>query len=129
MPCHDALFVRTISCHGVAMLIYKILLPSEWAEFEAAGRFDGSPFDRSSGFIHCSSREQVSATAQRVFGDEPQLVVVAVDAQAVSRSLSWEAAPDGGPYPHMYAPLPLNAVVATYHAAGAPAVDEVLPSE
>ncbi len=129
MPCHAALFVRPISCHGVAMLIYKILLPSEWAEFEAAGRFDGSPFDRSSGFIHCSSREQVSATAQRVFGDEPQLVIVAVDAQAVSRSLSWEAAPEGGPYPHVYAPLPLNAVVATYHAAGAPAVDEVLPSE
>ena len=111
------------------MLIYKILLPSEWAEFQAAGRFDGSPFDRSSGFIHCSSREQVSGTAERVFGDEPQLVVVAVDAEAVTQSLSWEAAPDGGTYPHVYAPLPLNAVVAAYRVAGAPAVDEVLPRE
>jgi uncharacterized protein (DUF952 family) len=94
-PCHVVLSVRTMSCHGVAMLIYKILLPSEWAEFESAGRVDGSPFDRSSGFVHCSSREQVSGTAQRVFGDESRLVVVAVDAQAVSESLSWEAAPDG----------------------------------
>jgi uncharacterized protein (DUF952 family) len=42
------------------VLIYKILLPAEWAKFEAAGRFDGSRFDRSSGFVHCSSREQVS---------------------------------------------------------------------
>jgi uncharacterized protein (DUF952 family) len=110
------------------MMIYKILLPSEWAEFEATGRFDGSPFDRSSGFIHCSSREQVSATAQRVFGDIPQLVVVAVDAQAVSQSLSWEATSDGDPYPHVYGPLPRQAVVAVYHVAGAPAVDEILPT-
>jgi len=35
MLCHVSLFVRTVSWHGVAMLIYKILLPSEWAEFEA----------------------------------------------------------------------------------------------
>jgi hypothetical protein len=35
---------RTNDCD--AMLIYKILLPAEWAEFETAGRFDGSPFDR-----------------------------------------------------------------------------------
>jgi uncharacterized protein (DUF952 family) len=47
------------------VLIYKILLPSQWAEFEAAGRFDGSPFDRSCGFIHCSSREHVGGTALR----------------------------------------------------------------
>jgi uncharacterized protein (DUF952 family) len=111
------------------MLIYKILLPSEWAEFEATGRFDGSPFDRSSGFIHCSSREQVSGTAQRVFGDEPELVVVAVDAQMVGESLIWEAAADGGRYPHVYAPLPLNAVAAVYRVAGAPSVDDLVPGE
>jgi uncharacterized protein (DUF952 family) len=111
------------------MLIYKILLPSEWAEFEAVGRFDGSPFDRSSGFIHCSSREQVSGTARRVFAEEPALVVVAVDAQAVAESLRWEAAPDGGLFPHVYAPLPLRAIAAVYSVAGASSVDRVLPPE
>ena len=111
------------------MLIYKILLPSEWADFEAAGRFDGSPFDRRSGFIHCSSREQVSGTARRVFGEEPVLVVVAVDAQALGESLRWEAASDGGLFPHVYAPLPLSAVAGVYSVAGAPSVDEVLPQE
>ncbi|RIV39811.1 DUF952 domain-containing protein [Micromonospora radicis] len=33
-----------------------MLLPDEWAEFQAAGRFTGSPFDQDSGFVHCSSR-------------------------------------------------------------------------
>jgi uncharacterized protein (DUF952 family) len=108
------------------VLIYKILLPSEWAEFEAAGRFDGSPFDRSSGFIHCSSRDQVGATARRVFPDEPTLVVLAIDGQAFGESLRWEEAPDGGPYPHLYAPVPLSAVTAVHRIDGPSMVDEVL---
>jgi uncharacterized protein (DUF952 family) len=120
---------RTISRHRVAVLIYKILLPSEWAEFETAGRFDGSPFDRSSGFIHCSSREQVGATALRVFGEEPALVVVAVDAQVLGESLRWEAAPNGGPFPHVYAHLPLGAVVSVHRIGDVSSVDVVLPSE
>nr|WP_240942106.1 DUF952 domain-containing protein [Planosporangium thailandense] len=110
-------------------MIYKILLPSEWSEFEAAGRFDGSPFDRSSGFIHCSSREQVGATALRVFGEEPALVVVSLDAGVLDEWLRWEPAPNGGLFPHVYASLPLSAVVAVHHIAGASQVDSVLPGE
>ncbi|MFU8853238.1 DUF952 domain-containing protein [Micromonospora sp. SL1-18] len=109
------------------MLIYKILLPAEWAEFETTGRFDGSPFDRSSGFIHCSSREQVGATAMRVFEQEPALVVVALDTQLLGESVRWEDAADGGNFPHVYAALPLSAAVAVYRVAGASSMDEVLP--
>ncbi|MFC7241895.1 DUF952 domain-containing protein [Catellatospora aurea] len=109
------------------MLIYKILLPSEWAAFERAGRFDGSPFDHESGFIHLSSREQVAATALRVFGNEPELVVAAVDTQAVEESLRWEESRDRGVFPHVYGPLPRSAVIAVHHVAGAAAVEETLP--
>jgi uncharacterized protein (DUF952 family) len=108
------------------VLIYKILLPTEWAEFETTGRFDGSPFDRSSGFIHCSSREQVGGTATRVFAQEPTLVVVTLNAQMLGESVRWEQAPDGGLFPHVYAALPLSAVVAVHRIAGASSVDEVL---
>ncbi len=111
------------------MLIYKILLPAEWARFETAGQFDGSPFDQSSGFIHCSSRDQVGDTALRVFGPEPALVVVTLDAQMVGGSLRWESARDGSPFPHVYAPLPLSAVVAVHRLDGAASVDDVLPRE
>jgi uncharacterized protein (DUF952 family) len=107
--------------------IYKILLPSEWADFERRGRFDGSPFDRQSGFVHCSSRAQVGATARRVFPEEPELVVVALDTGLLGDAVRWEAAPDGGTFPHVYAPLPRAAVVAVHRLAGASMVDTVLP--
>lgn len=108
------------------MLIYKILLPAEWAAFEAAGRFDGSPFDHESGFIHCSSREQVGPTALRVFPDEPELVIAAIDAEALGESVRWEESADGGLFPHVYAPVPRAAVTAVYEVAGAAGVDEAL---
>ncbi len=111
------------------MLVYKILLPAEWDAFEATGSFDGSPFDHASGYIHCSSREQVSHTAHRVFGQEPALVVVAVDTTTFGDSLRWEDAPSGGTFPHFYTSLPLSAIVAVHRVAGAAAVEAALPQQ
>ena len=104
------------------MLIYKILLPAEWAGFEAAGRFDGSPLDVQDGFIHLSTREQVPATAARFFAGEPELVILAVDAAAVQDSLRWES-----DFPHVYAALPRTAVTAVHRITDPSAVDEQLP--
>ncbi len=110
------------------MLIYKILLPAEWAAFEDAGRFDGSPFDHESGFIHCSSREQVGPTALRVFPDEPTLVIAAIDADVLGESVRWEESTDGGVFPHVYAPVPRDAVIAAYEVSVAAGVEEALPA-
>ena len=107
------------------MTIYKILLPSEWARFEEQERFDGSPFDLESGFVHCSSREQVGATATRVFPDEPLLIVVALDEQRLD-DVRWEPAPDGESFPHVYGDLPLDAVVGVHPVGGAALVEETL---
>jgi uncharacterized protein (DUF952 family) len=111
------------------VLIYKILLPSEWTVFDCQGQFDGSPFDLGSGFIHCSSRAQVGPTALRVFPDEPALVVVALDAQVLGDALRWEPAPNGDTFPHVYAPLPRGAVAAVYQVAGAALIGALLPEQ
>jgi uncharacterized protein (DUF952 family) len=108
------------------MLIYKILRPAEWAGFEAAGLFAGSPDDDSSGFIHCSSREQAAGSAVRFFGREPGLVIAALDTRLLGDSVRWEEASSGGRFPHVYGDLPLSAVVAVYRAAGASSLDEAL---
>jgi uncharacterized protein (DUF952 family) len=108
----------------VSVLIYKILLPSEWAEFQDRGRFDGSPFDGESGFIHLSSRDQVAETARRVFGGESSLVIVAVDSGAVDDTLRWEPA-DRGTFPHVYGSIPLAAVTAVHEIGGAAEVADL----
>ena len=126
------ILLATVACvSGVAvpascMLIYKILLPAEWAQFQTAGRFDGSPFDRTSGYIHLSTREQVAGTATRRFADEGPLVVLAVDAHALGDQLRWETVPNGGLYPHLYGSLNVSTVVAVHQVPGAAAVEETL---
>lgn len=110
------------------MVIYKILLPSEWAEFQATGEFAGSAHDLRDGFVHLSTREQVAETARRVFSAEPELIVAAVDTDAVAPWLRWEeSASRGASFPHVYAPLPLAAVVEVHHVAGATEMDAALP--
>jgi uncharacterized protein (DUF952 family) len=110
------------------VLIYKILLPSQWAEFEAEGSFAGSPFDHESGFIHCSSRTQLAGTAQRVFAGEPELVVLTIEANNLGEAVLWELAPSRGEsFPHIYGILPMSAVTAVHRVLGADAMDETLP--
>jgi len=108
------------------MLIYKILLPSEWAGFETKGTFAGSPLDRRSGFIHCSSRAQVAATAARFFPDEPVLVVLALDTEQLEPVVRWEPTPDGQEFPHVYGHLDPGAVAAVHLVNGASAVEAAL---
>ena len=108
--------------HTLAVLIYKILLPPEWSVFEASGAFDGSEFDHASGFVHCSSAEQLATTAQRYFADAGELVVVALDADILGDLVRWEPSSNGGTFPHVYGPLPSSAVVAVHRFPDASSV-------
>ncbi len=110
------------------VVIYKILLPSEWAEFQAEGEFAGSAHDLRDGFVHLSTRDQVAETGRRVFSAEPDLFVAAVDTDAVAPWLRWEeSASRAAGFPHVYAALPLSAVVEVYRVAGAAELDGALP--
>jgi uncharacterized protein (DUF952 family) len=91
-------------------LIYKICPEAMWREAERVGRFDGAPVDLADGFIHLSTAEQVRETAARHFSGERDLLLVAVDADALGKDLRWEVSRGGALFPHLYAPLPLSAV-------------------
>ena len=111
------------------MLIYKILRTGEWAEFDSSGVFDGSPDDNRDGFIHCSSRVQLPATAARFFADEAGLVVAVMDAAAIGGFVRWEPGGNGDLYPHVYRPLTLDDVVAVHEVSGAAEVEAGVPRD
>jgi len=106
------------------MLIYKILRPSEWADFDSSGTFAGSPDDKRDGFLHFSSRAQVAATARRIFGDEPELVIVAVDADTLGDAVRWEQS-GSGTFPHVYGVLDRSSVVGVHRVQGADGIEAV----
>lgn len=91
-------------------LIYKIAPAALWREAEAAGRFDGAPADLADGYIHFSTAAQARETAAKHFAGQDDLLLIAVDAGALGSALTWEPSRGGALFPHLYAPLGLDAV-------------------
>lgn len=108
-------------------MIYKILARTEWEAAVAAGRYDGSAVDREDGFIHLSGADQVAETAARHFAGQTDLVVLAVDPDALGEALRWEPSRGGALFPHVYRPLPLDAVVEVLPAPTAEGIGALLP--
>jgi uncharacterized protein (DUF952 family) len=94
----------------MAELIYKICPEGLWRDAERTGRFDGAPVDHADGFIHFSTAGQVEETAAKHFAGQSDLVLVAVEAEALAPALRWEASRGGDLFPHLYGPLHLSAV-------------------
>jgi uncharacterized protein (DUF952 family) len=90
--------------------IYKICEQALWRAAEAAGRFDGSADDGRDGFIHFSTAAQLAETAQKHFAHQSDLLLIAVDGDALGAALRWEPSRGGDLFPHLYAALPLAAV-------------------
>ena len=91
-------------------LIYKIVGAAEWRAAETAGVFLGSEVDRRDGYVHFSTAEQAPETAARWFAGRDDLVLAAVNAEALGPALRWEPARAGALFPHLYGDLPLTAL-------------------
>ena len=98
---------------GGAATIYKICERSLWEEAQRNGMFRGAAIDLQDRFIHFSTAAQVRKTAAKHFAGLADLVLVAVDAQALGDGLRWEPSRGGDLFPHLYGRLPLYAVLWT----------------
>ena len=90
---------------------YKVLTADELAELEGGG-FAGSAVDRRDGYIHLSTAAQLTETVDKHYGDRGDLHVAEVDLAALGDAIRWEPSRGGEDFPHLYAPLPLDTVVA-----------------
>ncbi len=85
--------------------------PEEWQQTAGEAHFRGSADDLRDGFIHFSAGHQVIATAEKYFQDSETLHVLAIDtAKLPEGRLMWEASRGNALFPHLYAPMPLDAI-------------------
>jgi uncharacterized protein (DUF952 family) len=92
-------------------LIYKICPRALWQRAERDGVFRGAAIDRTDGYIHFSTADQVAETAAKHFAGQQDLVLIAVDTAALGLALTWEPSRGGALFPHLYADLALRAVL------------------
>jgi len=112
-------------------LIYKLVARAEWAEASALGVYAGSQVDRDDGFIHFSTAAQVRETARKHFHGVAELLLLAVDAEALGAAVTWEPSRGGDLFPHLYGPMPASAVRRVQDIAldgdGAPVIGALEP--
>lgn len=91
---------------------YKVLTASQMAQFLADGVFAGAPVDVADGYIHLSALPQLAETIDKHFAGQGDLFIATVDLAALGEAVKWEESRGGALFPHVYADLPLSAVVA-----------------
>lgn len=91
---------------------YKVLTGPQMDALEADGSFTGAPVDLADGYIHLSTATQLTETVDKHFVGQDDLHVVAVDLAALGEAVKWEESRGGQLFPHIYAALPLAAVIA-----------------
>ncbi|WP_292255370.1 DUF952 domain-containing protein, partial [Mesorhizobium sp.] len=95
----------------MSQIIYKIAPEALWREAEKNGRLTGAPIDIADGFIHFSTAAQVRETAAKHFAGQTGLLLVAIDGEKLGNALKYEVSRGGALFPHLYAPLDLDAVL------------------
>jgi uncharacterized protein (DUF952 family) len=92
-------------------IAYRVLTALDAAALDS-GVFRGSALDRADGFIHLSTAAQLTETVNRHFAGQDNLTLIAVDLQRLGDAVRWETSRSGQSFPHLYAPLTTDAVLA-----------------
>lgn len=101
----------------MAELIYHLAYRDAWTAAERTGVYRGTPDDRRDGFLHFSTAEQVAESAARHRRGRDDVILVAVDPDALGDRLKWEPSRGGDLFPHLYGDLPMSLVKTTHALA------------
>ncbi|WP_068277236.1 DUF952 domain-containing protein [Aldersonia kunmingensis] len=97
-----------------AQTLLHICTRGEWDDARRAGERRPESLD-AQGFVHLSSPEQVHLPANRLFLGRTDLVLLHLDPDALGAPVRWEPGvatdPESMRFPHLYGPIPVDAVI------------------
>lgn len=92
--------------------IYHITRQKDWKSAKETGVYKPQSLE-TEGFIHCSTENQVLATANRRFAGQKDLSLLVINPEKVKAKIVFEDLRGlGERHPHIYGELPLSAVEA-----------------
>jgi uncharacterized protein (DUF952 family) len=100
-------------------MIFHITHRKDWKTAQDKGEYIVDSL-QTEGFIHCSTLAQVLPVAEKFYKGQDSLVLLLIEPSLLSSDLKWEApsggtpppgVPEGDPFPHIYGPINLDAVV------------------
>jgi uncharacterized protein (DUF952 family) len=116
--------VNTSICIGVQAyetMIFHITDAATWATSQQRGMHTGSTRGidlAEEGYIHCSTAEQWPGVLERFYADAVDLLLLHIDETKLTSPLVYEQLPGmPAPFPHIYGPINVDAVVRTERLA------------
>lgn len=105
------------------MTILHFCSRSDWAAARSAGRYAADTY-ATEGFIHCSTADQVLLPADAIARGRTDLVLLEIDESRLPEPPRYEPGDPSDPgsmrFPHLYQPLPVDAVVAVHDFPSGP---------
>jgi uncharacterized protein (DUF952 family) len=109
-------------------LLVHLCGSQEWSQALEGGGIAPGP-SGSDEFVHLSAPEQVHLPANRLYRGRDDLVLLYIDPAALDAPVRWEPGvptdPESMVFPHLYGPLPADAVI--WVAAYRPDPDGTFP--
>ena len=90
--------------------ILHITTAAAWAAAQREGVYRTSTLE-DEGFIHLSKPDQLTEVADFLYRRRTDLVLLCVNPERLAAELRYEALTTDRPFPHLYGPLNLDAVV------------------
>ena len=93
--------------------LFHLALKGDWEQAQDSGTYQWSTRGMrltEVGFIHCSWQEQVPKTFERFYADAGEIVLLEIDPTRLNSPLRADSIPTGELFPHLYGPLPIEAV-------------------
>lgn len=99
-------------------MIYHITHRRAWQTALGTGQYVAESLT-TEGFIHCSTHSQILPVAENFYKGQEGLILLVVEPARLSSPLKWESpsggssppgVPQGELFPHIYGPIPIDAV-------------------
>jgi uncharacterized protein (DUF952 family) len=94
------------------MLIYHLVLPEKWANFDTE-LYRAESLDIE-GFIHCSFAGQLDTVIERYYSQVDRVVVLEIDTDLLMSRTINETSTGHDIYPHVYGPINRKAIVRSF---------------
>ncbi len=92
------------------MLIYHIVLPDAWKEFNGKPEYTAESL-QTEGFIHCSFAGQLDSVLDRYYRDSGDVLILTIDTERLKSKLVNESSTNNEIYPHIYGKINRDAIV------------------
>jgi uncharacterized protein (DUF952 family) len=92
-------------------LLFHITTQDDWKQFKKHGNYEPESLE-TKGFIKCSTGSQLEDSANRLYPDSDEILLLVIDVSLIREEIKYEKDEETGKkFPHIYGPLSTNAVI------------------